>query len=97
MFIISSTISSRRIHELNNVCVFVVGAANYDPHPAVANFLQKREIRYRELDIAENKGRDFVKKIRDWCIIKCLNAIRLFTLCTKNMLPGNIFRGTTAL
>lgn len=39
-----------------------IGTASYDPRPAVAEFLRKKERRYREPDLTLYQQRDFVQK-----------------------------------
>lgn len=38
------------------------GTASFDPRPAVAAFLQKKERRYKEPDSQLYRDRDFIKK-----------------------------------
>ena len=55
--ILEETINNRLFVSLNGV-----GTANYDPRPAVIEFLKKKERCNREPVIDVYKDRDFVKK-----------------------------------
>lgn len=52
-----TTLNSRMSIALNGI-----GTAYYDPRPAVAEFLKKKERRYKEPDLETYSHRDFVQK-----------------------------------
>jgi len=56
------TMNSRLFISLNGI-----GTAGYDPRPAVALFLRKKERRYREPHTDVYKNREFVAKFFRQC------------------------------
>jgi hypothetical protein len=52
-----SSVNDRLLVALNGC-----GTSNYDPRPAVAEFLLRRERRFREPDVEVYQSREFAKK-----------------------------------
>ena len=58
-----ASLSNETVNDRLIISVNGAGAASYDPRPAVAAFLQKKDRRYREPQTDVYQQRDFIRKI----------------------------------